>query len=191
LNCTKCGKTNPSDNKFCEQCGTPLDASGSNQPIANGSECPACKHPNPSGSAFCEGCGASMQNPASSAPPTPVIPAPITPAPVITPAIQTPSTANAFLVLPDNVELPIQTRRTIGRLDLAKYASPNEVMWLSRQHFDIFDENGAYYIIDEKSGNGTKLNGVEIKQKGKQALKDGDQIFVGDAVKVSFKVKTQ
>jgi predicted component of type VI protein secretion system len=97
--------------------------------------------------------------------------------------------AAGVLVLPDSTELPVTGKKVIGRVDLAKYASPAEVGWVSRQHFTIFEENGAFYIQDDKSTNGTKLDGVEIKQQGKHQLKDGSEILAGDAVKLMFKIK--
>lgn len=191
MNCPKCGKDNPSDNRFCDNCGAELNlASSPPAPMSPSSgsdnECPACKHKNPPGSTFCEDCGASMQSSVQSAVPSiQPQPAPQTP---IAPPPQFPL-VESYLVLPDGTEITIQSRRSIGRLDLAKYAAPTEAMWISRQHLEIFEENGAYFIIDERSSNGTKLNGTEIKQQGKQQLKDGDEIVIGDAVRVVFKMK--
>jgi hypothetical protein len=179
MNCPKCGNDNPSDNKFCDNCGSelaPTIAAPTAVP-SGGIECQACKAANPIGSAFCESCGASLQG--ASAP----IVAPVAPQPTFTPQAQ------FALVCPDGTEISILSKKTIGRLDLAKYAAPNETMWISRQHFDIFEENGIPVIIDEKSSNGTKLNGAEIKQQGKQQLKSNDEIIVGDAVKLVFKIK--
>jgi hypothetical protein len=190
MNCNKCGKDNPPDNRFCDNCGNELQqaAPAPASPMVAGSggnECPACKHPNPAGSAFCESCGASMQNVVQNAVPAPApIPAPIAPPPQQFPQI------DKALVLPDGSEIAIQSRKSIGRLDLAKYAAPTETMWISRQHIEIFEENGATFILDDKSSNGTKLNGKEIKQQGKQQLKNGDEIIVGDAVKLVFKIKS-
>jgi hypothetical protein len=185
--CSKCGKDNPPDNRFCDNCGQELVAAGSTpvQPIkgvgASGIQCPNCKSMNTPDSAFCEKCGASL----SAAPQPSPVPAPA-PAPgLIPPAVK----AGGVLVLPDSTELPVTAKKVIGRVDLAKYASPAEVGWISRQHFTIFEENGVFYIQDDKSTNGTKLDGIEIKQQGKQQVKDGSEILVGDAVKLKFKMK--
>ncbi|MCW4023915.1 MAG: zinc ribbon domain-containing protein [Candidatus Bathyarchaeota archaeon] len=180
MNCPKCGNDNPSDNKFCDNCGSELVSTvAAPTPVSTGGiECSACKAANPIGSAFCESCGASLES--ASAP----IAAPVAPQPTFAPP-----QAQFALVCPDGTEISISSSKTIGRLDLAKYAAPNETMWISRQHFDILEENGAPFIIDEKSANGTKLNGKEIKQQGKQQLKSDDEIIVGDAVKLVFKIK--
>jgi pSer/pThr/pTyr-binding forkhead associated (FHA) protein len=187
MNCAKCGKDNPIENKFCDNCGTELTvavATTSPSGGSSGNECPACKHPNPAGSAFCESCGASMQNISQNTTPPPItspIAPPVTPPPV--------SQITKVLVLPDGAEIAVQSRKSIGRLDLEKYAASAEKLWMSRYHFEIFEENGATFIQDDKSANGTKLNGTEIRQLGRQQLKNGDEIIVGDAVKVVFKMK--
>ena len=92
--------------------------------------------------------------------------------------------------MPDGKEvlIPSGGRLTLGRVDLAKYASQAQIAWISRQHLSVGEENGVFFIQDEKSTNGTKLNSVEIKGRGRQQLKDGDEILVGDAVKILFKI---
>ncbi len=55
------------------------------------------------------------------------------------------------------------------------------LMSISRQHLLITCDNGAYYIQDyghegKGSTNHTKLNNVDIHNKGRQPLKDGDRI---------------
>jgi hypothetical protein len=183
MNCPKCGKDNPSDNKFCDNCGNEIAAApAAPTPVpATAGECPECKHVNPPDSAFCENCGAPVQNAAPSPIVTPIAPPQ---APIPQPQI------GKSLVCPDGSEIALQTRKSIGRLDLSKYASPTEARWISRLHFEVFEEKGESYIQDEKSLNGTKLNGKEIRALGKQLLRNGDEIIVGDAVKLLFKVKS-
>ena len=59
---------------------------------------------------------------------------------------------------------------------------PQDVlMSISRQHMLITYDSGAYYLQDygrdgTGSTNHTKLNRIDIHHKGRQALKDGDQI---------------
>jgi hypothetical protein len=183
MKCQKCGFENPSDNQFCENCGSQLSSAQPilNVPIASavGSNvplCPSCKNQNPPGSAFCESCGASLPGAA-----------------IVPPLIPQPSIAKVqrMLLLPDGSEIAIETRKSIGRLDLTRCTDPTQIRWISRQHFEIFQENGTYYIEDEQSANGTKLNGAEIRQQGKQPLKDKDEIIVGDAIKLVYKEKVQ
>lgn len=50
---------------------------------------------------------------------------------------------------------------------------------VSRRHARVFVENGAFFVEDVGSSNGTQVNGEVIK---KQALKDGDAISLGPVV---------
>lgn len=161
VKCPNCGSIeNPPDNSFCEQCGYALTTGG---PIA-GQPCPKCGHTNPTDSDWCEKCGTKLS---------------------------TQPKAEGRLVMPDGKGLSIPTggKLAIGRVDLAKYASQAQIGWISRQHLFVFEENGVFFAQDDKSTNGTKLNGVEIKEKGKQQLKDADEILVGDAVKLLFRIE--
>jgi len=54
-------------------------------------------------------------------------------------------------------------------------AGPGKADLLSRQHFSLSCENGDYYIEDRGSTNGTRLNGSDVRGKGRQPLKDGDR----------------
>ena len=51
---------------------------------------------------------------------------------------------------------------------------------VSRAHGRIWDAGGLYWIEDLNSKWGTRLNGVEIKGRGKQQVRIGDLIVVGD-----------
>ncbi|WP_206047040.1 FHA domain-containing protein, partial [Noviherbaspirillum denitrificans] len=63
---------------------------------------------------------------------------------------------------------------------------PNIVADLSRRHARIFSENGAVYIADLDSKNGTKVNGVDVQQKITK-LNDGDEISFGG--RLTYKVR--
>ena len=49
VNCTACGRGNPTANRFCGACGAPLAWS-----------CPSCQHESPPDHRFCGGCGAAL-----------------------------------------------------------------------------------------------------------------------------------
>jgi hypothetical protein len=98
---------------------------------------------------------------------------------------------HGVLVLPDQSELSIGLKRDIGREDLAKYVSPQKVWWISKNHCTIFQQEGSFYIEDKLSTNGTKLNGAEIRNMGKQKLNDNDEIIIADVVKILFKLRAQ
>lgn len=57
-------------------------------------------------------------------------------------------------------------------------------MFLSLEHFQIWYEDGVWYIGDIGSKNGTMLNGTKLKKV--KPLKDGDIIFFG-GIEFTFK----
>lgn len=66
---------------------------------------------------------------------------------------------------------------TIGRSPSATI--PIDDKTLSREHTQVYGQNGRYYVKDLDSKNGTYLNGQLIRQA--EALKHGDRIKVGPA----------
>jgi hypothetical protein len=77
--------------------------------------------------------------------------------------------------------------QSLGRSDLHGLAAPDKADLLSRKHFSLSCENGDYYIEDQGSTNGTRLNGSDIRGKGKQLLKDGDKIDLAGVLTITFK----
>jgi uncharacterized RDD family membrane protein YckC len=93
---------------------------------------------------------------------------------------------DAVLRLPDSNEIQLpQTTRSFGRTDFEKSLSPNSKDFISREHFFIKYE-GEKYFIEDRSLNGTKLNGVGIK--GKVELMDGDRITLANILDITFKL---
>jgi hypothetical protein len=92
------------------------------------------------------------------------------------------------LIMPDNTVVPLsEGLRYIGRSDFERMVPPDRADYISRQHLAIGFSSGSYYVEDAGSGNGTKLNGRDLKGKGSQWLKDGDQIDVGGVAIFIFK----
>ena len=60
------------------------------------------------------------------------------------------------------------------------------VSYISRQHINIWSENGQYYIEDRSSTNGTRINGMDIKGTGRHALADGDVIELAGKLSINF-----
>jgi pSer/pThr/pTyr-binding forkhead associated (FHA) protein len=104
------------------------------------------------------------------------------------PATVVSATAAPKLVLPDGIEIPVNAAaKSIGRIDFDKVLSREDLKYISRQHLVIKAEDDKYYIEDLNSTNGTKTNGLDIKGKSRQELKDGDRIRVADVVELTFK----
>lgn len=175
IRCADCGFLNPGEASVCQGCGQPLAPTPppvTPAPTPSG-VCPNCGYDkNPSVAKFCMNCGATL------------MPAGV-PAPAPPPAPAAPPMAK--LVLPGAGEIPIPASgKTIGRADFIKLVSPEEAKFVSREHLKIVSEYGKYYIIDEGSTNGTRLNGTEIKELGKKELASNDEIVLGDAITLRF-----
>jgi hypothetical protein len=118
---------------------------------------------------------AIVQPPVNQAPPTGIIPATVV-------------YRGSKLVLPDGNNIILaEATKYLGRSDFEKSVAPNAVSMISRQHFFIKYEDGKYFIDDYSSANGTKVNGIDIKGKGWQELKDGDKIDIANVAVVTFK----
>ncbi len=62
----------------------------------------------------------------------------------------------------------------VGRQDTAHFVLGDGLV--SRNHFRLVNEAGAWFLEDLGSTNGTLLNGQRVKR---EALKDGDRIVAG------------
>ena len=95
----------------------------------------------------------------------------------------------AKLAMPDGSEVLLAgNARSLGRKDFEKFMAPDEVSYISRQHINIWVEEGKYYIEDRSSTNGTRLNEVEIKDTGRHVLSEGDAINLAGKLNITFKI---
>lgn len=78
--------------------------------------------------------------------------------------------------------------KILKREDFQVGCSLDDLLDISRKHFKIIRMDDVFYIEDLESKNGTKLNGEEIKGKGRKRLKDVDGIEVGEVLKVRYKL---
>lgn len=93
----------------------------------------------------------------------------------------------AKLILPNNSKITLDTGvKRIGRADLARALSPGELLLVSREQFVIGSDGNTYYIEDKTSYNGTRLVGVDIRDKGRQQLKDFDVIEIAGVLSITF-----
>jgi hypothetical protein len=105
------------------------------------------------------------------------------------PATPAAAMVSASLTLPNGSAISLSTTdRWIGRDDLRQSLTSGGLQFVSREHILMSYANGRFYIEDQKSSNGTKLNGNEIKGKGRFELKDGDVIELANEVKLAFRV---
>jgi hypothetical protein len=104
--------------------------------------------------------------------------------PVTTPVVEA---AAAKLSLSEGNDILLAgNARTFGRRDFEEFMSDSQLSYISRQHINIWSEEGQYYIEDRSSTNGTTVNGKEIKGTGRHALNDGDVIELAGKVSFNF-----
>ena len=179
MRCPYCNKEHPSGEKFCDSCGTPLQAQEvKRQQRRSASETPPpmvqCRHcgeMHPAHIFYCPNTGGKLAE--TTAPPS----------------ARPTSAPSAKLILAGNDEIRIsETTTTLGRRDFFRVAPADSLAYISRQHLLISFDGGTYYIEDRASKNGTWLNSDYITGKGKQNLKDGDIIDISNVAIVTFKV---
>ncbi len=172
--CQVCGQENAAAEKICWKCGGAL-ASQQADRIDSGINCPKCQSLNNAASFFCYNCGeyfaagdedrgvnGAAKTEQGAVPPPPV--------------------PKAKVIMPGGSEILLMGAPTfIERSDFNGKLPQDMLMSISRQHLLITYENGTYYAQDygrdgTGSTNHAKLNKADIHHKGRQALKDGDQI---------------
>jgi hypothetical protein len=103
--------------------------------------------------------------------------------PVTSPSIAT----SARIVLPNGIEIRLDGNpRVIGRGDLARALSLDELGLISRRHFEVTAEDEQFYIEDMGSGNGTQINGEDIGGRGPVRLSNDDVIEPAGAIQLRF-----
>jgi len=154
---------------------------------------PDCSYENEDSEDYCIKCGLKKGSGAATAQPAAQA-ASATPEPAATqapqaqpaPAVKAPE-AQLQLVKsssPIANEFPVTDGKSLGRTMENDIVLPDS--YVSRKHAKISFENGTYVIEDLGSTNGTYLNGDDIRGKGKQTLKDNDEIQIGTT---AFKFK--
>jgi hypothetical protein len=98
-----------------------------------------------------------------------------------------PSAARAKIALPNGIDIQLTGKgRVIGRADLARALSLDDLGLISRRHFEVKSDGEQFYIEDLGSSNGTHLNGKDISGQGPVSLDDGDIIEPAGAVHLKF-----
>jgi hypothetical protein len=106
------------------------------------------------------------------------------------------------LVMPDKTEIQLsQTSRVFGRSDFLRQLTPENVKEVSRAHFTITHDAGAFYIQDggpdpnnangwKPSVNRTILNGMPLDAGERRKLRNDDVIDVASVgLNMVFKTK--
>ncbi len=197
--CPYCGaETRPGDN-FCLNCGNRLlpatPSSQQAQPVMGDATLPAADEWGLPG----QGMGISSPQAAFSAPTSPgtwaadtnaaTIAAPAPDAPTVRGDVSAPVIDRiehpAHLILrSDNGE--VLQDYTLEKQETSIGRAPNSDVLLSkdkltsRRHATIRYENGNYVLYDERSANGTFVNGQQLEDKTPRTLQDNDHIGIGE-----------
>jgi len=170
--CRACQTENDLAEPNCRRCGLSLHT-GEQGAAGNMVTCPRCLYLNEPGSFFCYKCGKYFVE-------MEAMPAGQEGQPAGRPAAE--STPSATLLMSGGTKISLTGTPTfIERSDFDGTLPDDLLMSISRQHLLITCEKGIYYVEDygregRGSTNHTRLNGIDIYKKGKQALKDGDRI---------------
>ena len=85
-------------------------------------------------------------------------------------------------------ELTVEGERIFGRDQFAGILDEKRLDTISGKHFRIFSEGPRLFVEDgyggKSSTNGTFLNDMDLRGKGRAPLTDGDTIRVADAIKM-------
>jgi pSer/pThr/pTyr-binding forkhead associated (FHA) protein len=151
------------------------------------------------GEAFCNNCGTPLLNadtsaPSGGVPPQPHYPAPQPLTPLPQPATPPPGTlrslATVHLSIPTRnvrLSLPATESIVIGRSDAVSGFYPDVDLTpyggieqgVGRRHLRIFIQQGAIYIEDQNSTNGTYLHGARLTAHTPQQIRSGDEVRLG------------
>ena len=97
--------------------------------------------------------------------------------------------ARAKISLPDGNSIRLASEeQVIGRADLARVLSLDQLTLISRKHFQIKSNDEHFYLEDLGSANGTILNHKEISRKGPVELSDGDLIEPAGTISLEFHI---
>ncbi len=104
-----------------------------------------------------------------------------------------PVQSRAKLVLPDRIIELGEKEASFGKEDFSNDVPSDKIQYISRKskpHFRIIKENNRFYIEDNNSLNGTKVNNIQISSKkggsGKHELRDGDNIIIANILNIRF-----
>lgn len=198
--CPYCSaETRPGDN-FCLNCGNRLVPSTPSpqqaQPAFGDATIPASEDwvppvpessPSPQGSQWQE--DENLMTIANTSPEPPASPAETSAAPAsaapVAQAVMDKVENPAHLILRTDTgevlqEFSLEKAETsIGRAPTSDILLSKDKL-TSRRHATIKYENGNYVILDERSANGTFVNGQQLEEMVPRALHDGDHIGIGE-----------
>jgi pSer/pThr/pTyr-binding forkhead associated (FHA) protein len=195
--CPHCGaETRPGDH-FCLSCGNRLipatPAYVQAQPVMGDATLPTPDEwgPPPQGGLPTVGSGMSWPEANASMPTVASGVAEMSPASVSADSHETAVATAAAIEKPAQFILKSENgdvlqEYTLDKLEIAIGRAPNSDILLSkdkltsRRHATVRYENGQYILRDERSANGTFVNGQQLEELVPYVLQDGDHIGIGE-----------
>ncbi|WP_052887808.1 FHA domain-containing protein [Thermogemmatispora carboxidivorans] len=199
--CPRCGaETRPGD-RFCLSCGQPLPTSApayepAQTPLSGGdatlpaqdewgAAAPGPQLPPSSGSSWPN---ATIPASPSASTPTELSPSPVQPASSQEAAVATaePKIKNPARFILKSESGEVIQEYTLDKEEITIGRAPTSDILLSkdkltsRRHATVRYENGQYILRDERSANGTFVNGQQLEELAPYTLKDGDHIGIGE-----------
>src|SRR2546430_4452303 len=200
--CPYCNaETRPGDN-FCLNCGNRLLPSTPSaqqaQPVGDAT-LPASVDewsPNPGGTAPASSPGwgeADMQTVENTNVEPPTLRAEAPASPVASATMNKIENPAHLILRSDNGE--VLQDYTLDKFEMSIGRTPNSDILLSkdkltsRRHATIHYENGEYVLRDERSANGTFVNGQQLEEMTPRTLQDGDHVGIGEHELVFYAYK--
>lgn len=96
----------------------------------------------------------------------------------------------AKLILPNKNNIHVNcAERVVGREDFVGVISTDKLLYIGKDHLKITKVGDNFYIQDLNTKNGTKINGEDLVPNEKKLLRSGDEIEVGQTVKIYYHEK--
>jgi pSer/pThr/pTyr-binding forkhead associated (FHA) protein len=97
----------------------------------------------------------------------------------------------AKLILPNNNNILVDgAERVVGREDFVGVISTDKLLYIGKDHLKITKDGDNFYLQDLNTKNGTKINGETLLSNERKLLNSGDEVEVGQTVKIYYHKKT-
>ncbi len=101
-----------------------------------------------------------------------------------------PTRNHGEIILPNSEKIPIRNDETVlGREDFLGTTSPDDLLFVGKEHLKIIRKLDNFFIEDMNTKNGTKINGKALKIHERLKLKDGDRIVVANILNLKYHEK--
>lgn len=79
--------------------------------------------------------------------------------------------------------------RAVGREDFVGVISTDKLLYIDKDHINIFKDGSDFFIQDLNTKNGTEVNRENLLGNEKKLLNSGDKIMIGKAVCIQYQEK--